>query len=272
MSINPGATTRLAASMTRSALSGSRGATATIRSPAIATSALSRTEPEPSITVPFLISSDQAIVALSLYAAGPRPGIGLREMRVHHAPVAAFLVEDHGRPRDEPVALVVNFARRPILADPVPVRIAVTPDHRHLVRDHPADVERRPVRPLHILLVERPQATPVIAAVVSVAVEIEECGLGQLAPDWIEPLPVEVLVRHDVFVKHLQELFPIAFGAANQVCLAHSMVSLADLTFALWTRTAERQRFLSARPRYAISVIGSAPTNVSTSSETPARP
>jgi hypothetical protein len=57
--MKPGATTSAVASMMRAAFSGSCGATATILSPAIATSAFSRGVPEPSMTVPFLMSSDQ---------------------------------------------------------------------------------------------------------------------------------------------------------------------------------------------------------------------
>src|SRR5712692_1349056 len=197
MSMNPGATTRAVASMTRSAVSGSCGATATIRSPAIATSALPRAAPEPSITVPFLISNDHdmrelpsfRIRLLTFFLSSPltrgrqrialidRPNvvsntarpwarISDREMRVHHAPVSAFLMEDHGRAREELVALVVNLARRTVLAHPVAVRIAVAPDDRHLVGDHTADVERSPIGSLHVLLVERPQAAPVIGAVI----------------------------------------------------------------------------------------------------------
>ena len=61
MSMKPGATTSAAASMTRSASPASPGATATIWSPATATSALPRAAPDPSITVPFLISSDHGM-------------------------------------------------------------------------------------------------------------------------------------------------------------------------------------------------------------------
>src|SRR5712691_8882342 len=275
MSMNPGATTSAVASMTRSALSGSRGATATIRSPAIATSALPRAAPDPSITVPFLISSDQLMsgsrhidlidrflflssprkrgpittgsgiwvpafagttarvlidrLNVASNPAWPRARISDREVRVHHAPVAAFLMEDHGRAREKRVALVVNLARRPVLADPIAVAIPVAPDDRHLVGDHAADVERGPIGALDVLLVERPQPAPVLGAVIGVAVQIIEGGLGKLAPDRLQLLPFDVPIGHDVVVKQLQELFPIAFGAAKQFCLAHSQVSLADL-------------------------------------------
>ncbi len=78
--------------------------------------------------------------------------------------------------------------------------------------------------------VERPQPAPVIGAVIGVAVQIIEGGLGKLAPDVLELLPFDVPIGDDVVVKQLQELFPIAFGAAKQFCLAHSQVSLAGST------------------------------------------
>src|SRR6516225_1650109 len=101
MSMKPGATTSAAASMTRAAFSGSRGATAAIVSPAMATSAFKCAAPEPSITVPFLMSSDQDMW-MSSDAARPRAGIGFREMHVHDAPIAPFAVEHHGGAGDEP--------------------------------------------------------------------------------------------------------------------------------------------------------------------------
>ncbi len=73
MSMKPGATTSALASMTRSASPASFGATATIRSPAIATSALWRFVPDPSITVPFLISSDHAMRELLQIPPGRGP-------------------------------------------------------------------------------------------------------------------------------------------------------------------------------------------------------
>ena len=71
--MKPGATIRLLASMTRSALSGRPGAIATILSPSTATSALTRAAPEPSITVPFLISSDHAMNSLRQTPPGRGP-------------------------------------------------------------------------------------------------------------------------------------------------------------------------------------------------------
>ena len=60
MSMNPGATTWPAASMTRAASPESFGATATIRSPSTATSAARAGAPEPSISDPFRTRRDQA--------------------------------------------------------------------------------------------------------------------------------------------------------------------------------------------------------------------
>src|SRR5512145_849715 len=59
--MKPGATTRPAASITRSAGPPSRGATAAMRSPSTATSAARAGPPLPSTTVPPRISRDQAI-------------------------------------------------------------------------------------------------------------------------------------------------------------------------------------------------------------------
>ena len=96
----------------------------------------------------------------------------------------------------------------------------MAPDHRHVLSDLAADVERRPVRAFDVLLVERPQPAPMLRPDISVAVEIVERRLRQRAPDRLEAVPVELAVDLDIAVKQVQELFPVAFGAAKQLCVA----------------------------------------------------
>src|SRR5215471_2985971 len=69
MSMNPGATTWPAASITRAASPESLGATATIRSPSTATSAARAGAPEPSTSEPFRTRRDQATL---LFGDGDR--------------------------------------------------------------------------------------------------------------------------------------------------------------------------------------------------------
>src|SRR6266540_2652096 len=68
--MKPGATMRPRASMVREATPSRPGATATMRSPSTATSAATAGAPLPLTTVPFLISSDQAIRLLLGQAHG----------------------------------------------------------------------------------------------------------------------------------------------------------------------------------------------------------
>src|SRR5580704_17536213 len=209
MSMNPGATMRPVASMMCSAFSGSCGAMATIVSAAMATSVVSRGAAEPSITVPFWMSSDQDPVCPS-HSAGAWSRVHFREMRVHDPPLPGFLLEHHRRPRDKFVALIMNFAWRTIGADPATMGIAVTPDYGHFIGNDAADVERRPVGPLNVLLIEGPQATPMVRTLIRMTIEIVEGGLRQRAPDRLQFVPVKMRVGQNVFVKQLQQPLPIA--------------------------------------------------------------
>ncbi len=138
--------------------------------------------------------------ALTRRQAGRTVGRG--EMRVHHAPCAVLLAERHGRARDELGVVVVDVLRRRLLAGPLPPRLAMAPHHRELAGDYAADVERRPVGRQHLLAVELPQPDPVLAAAVSVPVQIEERRLGGRAEQRLQVLPVEPRIDVDVrFVK-----------------------------------------------------------------------
>src|SRR5215210_3189769 len=80
-----------------------------------------------------------------LDSARARTGIGFRKMSMHHAPQAVLLVKYHRGSGDELFALVVNFTRRPVLADPIAIGVAVAPDYRHFIGNDAADIERCPV-------------------------------------------------------------------------------------------------------------------------------
>src|SRR5262245_13779450 len=54
------------------------------------------------------------------HSARPRAGIGRREMRVHHPPLAVLFAEHHGRARDELLVAVVDVLGRRLLAGPLP--------------------------------------------------------------------------------------------------------------------------------------------------------
>src|SRR6516225_7870339 len=229
MSMKPGATTSAAASMTRAAFSGSRGATAAIVSPAMATSAFTRAAPEPSMTVPFLMSSDQDM-RQSSDAAWPRAGIGFREMRVHDPPFPPFAAEHHGGAGDELLPLVVNVARGLVFPHPLASGLAAAPDHGHLCGDDAADVERRPIGALDVVLVEGPQPTPMVGAIVGVTIEIEECRFLQLAPHGLYAVPVEVAIGDDVFVQQPQKLRAVVFGTADELCIAQLWLGHASVS------------------------------------------
>src|SRR5262252_84463 len=88
MSMKPGATIRPRASIVRAASPARCGPTAAMRSPSTATSAVTAGAPLPSMTAPFLISSDQAIGLLG----------GLDDLHRLHLVAALDLVHDvHAR-------------------------------------------------------------------------------------------------------------------------------------------------------------------------------
>src|SRR5258707_649369 len=82
---------------------------------------------------------------------------GLREMRVHDAPVARLLAEHHGRAGDELLAAVMDVLRRRRRAGPLALGAAMAPDDRHLVGNDAAAIERRPITRRDVLSVEFPQ-------------------------------------------------------------------------------------------------------------------
>src|SRR5947208_1458270 len=116
-------------------------------------------------------------------SAGALAGAGLREMRVHDAPIVGFLAKDHGR----------------------------------------AGVERRPIARRHVLSVEFPQPKPMLAAFIGVAVQVEEHRLGRLAPDRLEFLPIEAGIGVDVVGVQLEDPLAVARGAADEIGLRHAL-------------------------------------------------
>src|SRR4051794_9247463 len=70
-------------------------------------------------------STARSPIARKSHPAGARAGIGGREMHVHHAPGAVLLADHHGRAGDELRAVVVDIARRRLLAGPYPFGLAV---------------------------------------------------------------------------------------------------------------------------------------------------
>src|ERR1700687_167074 len=145
----------------------------------------------------------------ALYAAGALARACFGKMRMHDAPAAVLLADHHGRAGDELVAGVMDVLGRRLLADPVALGAAMTPDDSHVVGHDAADIERSPVARLHILSVELPKPDPVIASLVGVPVEIEEQRFRRLAPDRIELLPIEASVRVDIVRVQLQNFLPV---------------------------------------------------------------
>src|SRR5438105_7483964 len=148
---------------------------------------------------------------------------GLREMRVHDAPFAGFLAKDHGRAGDELLATVMDVLRRRRHAGPFAVGAAMAPDDRHLVGDNAADVERRPIARRHVLSVEFPQPKPMLAAVIGVAVQVEEHRLGRPAPDRLELLPIEAGIGVDVVGVQIEDPLAVMRGAADEIGLRHDL-------------------------------------------------
>src|ERR1700726_4615931 len=100
--------------------------------------------------------SSGGITTRHSYAARPRGRRGLGEMDVDNAPVPVLLAEYHRRARDVLVTVPARTNRR-LLPDPIRAGAAMAPDHRQLIRDDPADVERRPIAARDVLLIELPE-------------------------------------------------------------------------------------------------------------------
>src|SRR5438094_9699894 len=150
-------------------------------------------------------------------------GARLREMRVHDAPIAAFIAKDHGRAGDELLAPVMDVLWRRRRAGPFALRAAMAPDDCHLVADNTADVERRPIARCHVLSVELPQPKPILAAFIGVAVQVEEHRLGRPAPDRLELLPIEAVNGVDLVGVQLEDPLAVARGAADEIGLRHDL-------------------------------------------------
>src|SRR6516165_8147540 len=162
------------------------------------------------------------------HAPRPRARACLGKMRVYDAPFARFLAKHHGRTADEFIPAIVDVLRRRFLTGPIAPGAAVTPDHRKIVGDQAADIERRPVARRHVLAVELPQPEPMLAAVIGVAIEIEKGGLRRLAPERIELFTIEAQIRVDIGFMQLDELRAITLRAADEICLRHGCSALAN--------------------------------------------
>src|SRR5205823_6325208 len=117
-----------------------------------------------------------AFTARSSDAAGPRARRGLGEMHMDNAPVHVLLAEYHCRARDVLVAVAARTHGR-FLTNPIRAGVAMAPDNRQLIRHDAANVKRSPIAARDVLLVELPEPCPMRAAVISVAIEVEEHGL-----------------------------------------------------------------------------------------------
>ena len=132
---------------------------------------------------------------------------------MHHAPVSVFLAEYHRRARDVLVAVPARTHRR-FLTDPIRASVAMAPDHRQLIRDDAADVKRGPIAARDVVLIELPEPRPMRAAVIGVAVEIEEDAGRIVAPDPAQGLRVERPVRNQIAAVELQQALPVAVRPA----------------------------------------------------------
>src|SRR5262249_56279718 len=107
-------------------------------------------------------------------AAGGGTGARWEKRGVTRAPFAALLANPQGRAGDDLAPAIMNVLGRRLLALPIATGVPMAPDHGHLIRDDAADVERRPIARAHVLHIEFPEPEPVVTALVSVPVQIEE--------------------------------------------------------------------------------------------------
>src|SRR5580704_11017924 len=124
-------------------------------------------------------------------------------MRVDDPPVARLLAECHGRTRDE--ILTVGPRWTGLITEPFGAGVALAPDHREIAVDDAADIERSPIAAHDIILVVLPQPRPLLAALVGMAIEVEEHGLRRAAPDFLQLLPIEAGVGIEVLVHALEQ-------------------------------------------------------------------
>src|SRR6202162_4760347 len=109
-------------------------------------------------------------------------------MHVHDAPIALLLAEHHRRTGDMLGAVAARPGRR-LSADPVGFGMPVTSIDGKSAGNDAADVERRPIAAGHVLLIKLPEPGPVLAALVGVAIEVEEHAFRGAAPDLRQRLP-----------------------------------------------------------------------------------
>src|SRR6201981_1162187 len=120
-------------------------------------------------------------------------------MHVHDVPVARFLAEHHRRARDERNTVAPRpWGRVP--TDPFRLRVPFRPDDGEIVRYDAAEVEWRPITAPDVRLIELPQPGPVLAALVSVTVQVEKNCLRRGAPDVLQLAPGRAGIGPEVFV------------------------------------------------------------------------
>src|SRR5215831_15396962 len=146
-------------------------------------------------------------------------------MCVDNAPTAGFLAKRHGGAGDELLAAVMNVLGRRHLSSPLAFGAAMTPDDRHVIGDDAADIERRPVTRRHVLPIEFPQPQPMLAALVGVAIEVEEGRFGRSAPDRLKLLPIEAGIGVDILGVQLEDLLAVVLGPADEIGLRHGFSS-----------------------------------------------
>src|SRR6516164_4273236 len=108
------------------------------------------------------------------------------------------------RARDERNPIPPRLWQR-VPTDPFRLRMPFTPDDGEIVRYDAAEVEWRPIAAPDVRLIELPQPGPVLAALVSVTVQVEENPLRCAAPDVLQPAPVEAGIGLEIFVHAFQD-------------------------------------------------------------------
>ena len=99
------------------------------------------------------------------------------------------------------------------VADPFRLRVPFAPDDGEIVRYDAAEVEWRPISAPDVGLIELPQPGPVLAALVSVTVQVEKNCLRCAAPDFLQLAPVEAGIGLEKFVHAFQDARSIRLRA-----------------------------------------------------------
>src|SRR5215472_4963447 len=97
----------------------------------------------------------------------------------------------------------------------------MTPDDGQIIGHRAADVIGRPIRGLNVLPVEPPKLTPVLAAMVGMAIEIEVSCLGGRTENGLKVLPIEPRIEIEVLFVEFQ-YFLTVFLRASDKRLGHS--------------------------------------------------